>query len=397
MATHTDALAIATALIERFEGIEHEAYLDPIGIPTICAGLTYYPDGTPVRMGDVCDARICRAHLDALLAKEYIPALAVIPGWAQLSAGRQAVLLSFAWNFGARFYGSAGFETISRVLREGAARPEVYRQMADALALYVKAGGKTLPGLVTRRQQEAQLWNQDEDGPMQCTARQDTWLKRAPIDSAWLSDLGKRAVATGEVLKISRLEEIAADSHAWATLEGSGERWALFLPHWRQGGAPAPTPAPPASPPATTPAAIRWDDFNAKVSQFLTVGEVLQYDSRRKPRAGSPEEREIRRIAAEFDAIRAAWDGPIGVTSGHRPEPINRQVGGVPGSYHTKGMALDIYPIGESLEKFHRWLLQRWSGGYGDGRPRGFIHIDTRNGGKFHPRAGVKPAAVWDY
>jgi hypothetical protein len=41
--------------------------------------------------------------------------------------------------------------------------------------------------------------------------------------------------------------------------------------------------------------------------------------------------------------------------------------------------------------------VQRWSGGYGDGRTRGFIHIDTRENGRFHPRPGAKPAAIWDY
>lgn len=389
METHPQTLSQAAALIERFEGIELKAYLDPIGIPTIGAGLTRYPDGTPVRLGDVCSAPIARAHLETLLAKEYIPALSAIPGWAQLGATRQAVLLSFAWNLGAHFYGQAGFETISRVLRDGAQRPERYQQLPEALALYVKAGGRTLPGLVARRQEEGRLWSHTSDSPMQFTARQDTLLKKAPIESSWLSDLAKRTITTGTVLEVSRLEEIPADSHGWVTLAGSGERWAAFLPHWRQG--PAASPAP------SAPAKVNWSDFGAPVGRYVTVGEILQFDSRRRPKSGSAEERALLALAQEFDAIREAWKGPLGVTSGYRPEPINRQVGGVPGSYHVKGMALDIYPIGASLDAFHRWLLQRWSGGYGDGRRKGFIHIDTRQGGKFHPRAGVKPAVVWDY
>lgn len=389
METHPQTLSQAAALIERFEGIELEAYLDPVGIPTIGAGLTRYPDGTPVRLGDVCSAPIARAHLETLMAQEYIPALSAIPGWAQLGATRQAVLLSFAWNLGARFYGQPGFETISQVLRDGAQRPERYRQLSDALALYVKAGGRTLPGLVARRQEEGRLWSQASDSPMHFTARQDTLLKKAPIESSWLSELGQRPIPSGTVLEVSRLEEIPADSHGWITVAGSGERWAIFLPHWRQG--PAARPAP------SAPAKVNWSDFSAPVGRYITVGEILQSDSRRRPQPGSAEERALLALATEFDAIREAWKGPLGVTSGYRPEPINRQVGGVPGSYHVKGMALDIYPIGASLDAFHRWLLQRWSGGYGDGRRKGFIHIDTRQGGKFHPRAGVKPAVVWDY
>ena len=388
MATHPQTLTSAASLIERFEGIEEEAYLDPIGVPTICAGITRYPSGDPVRMGDVCDARICRTMLEDLLSKQYIPVLETIPGWGAFGARRQAVLLSFAWNLGAKFYGAPGFETITGVLRDGARRPEVYQQMAQALALYVKAGGRTLPGLVERRRQESELWNQEDSGTMKFIAQQDTLLKKAPIDGRYLSEAGKYPISKGAMLAVSRVEEIPADSHVWFTLNGEGERWAAYMPHWLEEQA---KPAP------QKPASVNWSDFAAPAGKYITVGEVLQYDARRKPASGSAEEKAILAICKEFDAIREAWSGPLGVTSGYRPEPINSQVGGVPGSYHVKGMALDIYPIGESLQKFHQWLVQRWSGGYGDGRPKGFIHIDTRNGGKFCPRAGVSPAAVWDY
>ena len=126
MAIHPQTLSLATRLIEEFEGIELQAYLDPVGIPTICAGLTRYPNGEPVRMGDVCDHRICKRHLEELLRRQYIPAMECIPGWDRLGPKRQSVLLSFAWNLGAKFYGSAGFETITRVLRDGASRAEIY-------------------------------------------------------------------------------------------------------------------------------------------------------------------------------------------------------------------------------------------------------------------------------
>jgi GH24 family phage-related lysozyme (muramidase) len=388
MAIHPQTLSIATRLIEEFEGIELEAYLDPVGIPTICAGLTRYPNGEPVRMGDVCDYRICKRHLEELLRKQYIPAAECIPGWDRLGPNRQAVLLSFAWNLGARFYGAAGFETISGVLRDGAVRAEVYQQMPQALALYVKAGGRTLDGLVNRRRREAAIWQQEDDGTMKFIAQQNTLLKKAPIDGHYLSEAGKKPVAKGELVAITKLDEIPGDSHAWVSLLGSGERWAIFMPHWLEEQAkPAPSHV----------KQVNWNDFACPIGKYITVGEVLQYDARRRPKAGSSEEKAIIEICRQFDAIREAWAGPLGVTSGYRPEPINSQVGGVSGSYHVKGMALDIYPIGDSLQKFHQWLVQRWSGGYGDGRPKGFIHIDTRSGGKFHARGGVRPAAIWDY
>lgn len=388
MGIHPETFKAAIALIEKFEGVEEEAYLDPIGIPTICAGLTQYPDGTPVRMGDVCDSRICKAHLEALLTKVYIPKLSKIPSWDRFGANRQAALLSFAWNMGPGFYGASGFETITSVLQQGARNPEVYRKMAAALNLYVMAGNKRLEGLAIRRAKEAELWDKEDEPMTTMTANQDTFLKKAPIDSKYLSEDGKKRVAKGQELKLSRIESVAADGHSWYTLEGTGERWAAFGPHWSaKPGVAKPAP--------NTP--VAWGDFKAMVSKHLTVGEVLQYDARRRPKPGSPEEKNILALAKEFDAIREAWNAPLGVTSGHRPEPINAQVGGVPGSYHTKGMALDIYPVNDSLQKFHAWLVQRWSGGYGDGRHRGFIHIDTRSSGRFEKRAGVRPAVVWTY
>lgn len=388
MAIHPATLLKAAALIEQFEGIETEAYLDPVGIPTICAGLTRYPNGAPVRMGDVCTESVCRGHLEKMLLQEFVPAMEGIPGWSRLGANRQSVLLSFAWNLGAKFYGSEGFETITRVLRDGASRPEVYQQMSNALGLYVRAGGRVLPGLVERRKREAQLWDLENDGTMIYVCKQNTVLKRAPIDSRFLSALGKREYEAGAEIAVSEVDEIAADSHAWVKLNGTGERWAIYLPHWMEKSALKPAPK---------QEKIDWGNFACPVGKYITVGEVLQYDARRRPKQGSKEEVAIIAICAEFDKIREAWGGALGVTSGYRPEPINRQVGGVSGSYHVKGQALDIYPIGESLEKFHRWLLQRWSGGYGDGRAKGFIHIDTRDNGRFDARAAVKPSVVWTY
>jgi len=387
MATHPETLTIAIREIERFEGIELEAYLDPVGITTICAGLTRYPNGLPVRTGDVCTAEVCKGYLRQMLGDEFVPSLEKIPGWARLGAKRQAALLSFAWNLGSKFYGAPGFETISRVLREGAERPEVYQQMSGALSLYVRAGGQTLPGLVNRRKAEGALWDEEAGGVIEFAAIQDTYLKKATIDSRYLSDQGKRLYSAGDALAVSCVEEIPANAHAWVQLNGSSERWAIFLPHWQEKGAK----------PSARPVKVNWQDFGSNAGRYITVGEVLQYDARRAPAANSKEEAALLEVCKQFDDIRAAWNGPLGVTSGYRPEPINAQVGGVPGSYHTKGMALDIYPIGESLEKFHQWLIQRWSGGYGDGRHKGFIHIDTRGGGGFHARSGVKPAVVWTY
>ena len=382
------SLAIAVNLIKGFEGVETQAYLDPVGVPTICSGLTRYPNGAPVRMGDICNASVCERYLQDMLTHQYIPPLLNIPGWNNFGPRRQAVLISFAWNLGPNFYGNTGFETITSVLDEGAKRPEAYSRMPDALSLYVKANGVELEGLKIRRRQEGDLWKCEDDGEVKFKCLLPTFLKKAPIQSSYLSSDGKQGFEIGETIEVVKFDAIAEDSHAWVTLADSGEVWAINSPHWQEISA---------RPSLEVDDNVDWGDFSAHVSPFITVGELLSYDKRRRPAEGSKEEEELFYISGQYSLIREAWGGPLGVTSGFRPEPINTRLGGRPGSYHAKGMALDIYPVGESCSVFYKWLAKRWSGGLGDGCHKGFVHIDTRSNGKFYPRAGVRPSAIWSY
>ena len=94
--SHPQTTRKAIQLIERFEGVEEDAYLDQVGVATIGAGMTKYPDGSFVRLGDHCSKQVCRGYLESMIENEYIPALAAIPGWTRLGPARQAVLISFA-------------------------------------------------------------------------------------------------------------------------------------------------------------------------------------------------------------------------------------------------------------------------------------------------------------
>jgi uncharacterized protein YcbK (DUF882 family) len=123
----------------------------------------------------------------------------------------------------------------------------------------------------------------------------------------------------------------------------------------------------------------------------------LQWDKQRIPAANAAVKTRLIKTAQEFQKVRDAWGHSLGVTSFYRPEPINSAVGGVPGSKHTTGEAMDVYSTNRSLESFYQWIRLRWTGGLGDGRNRGFIHLDTRGNGGFVPGAGVRPAAEWLY
>jgi hypothetical protein len=227
-------------------------------------------------------------------------------------------------------------------------------------------------------------------------AVQDTWLKKSTAAAADLSEDQKVMVPAGHQMPVVASTELPGQAHELVELGHGAGQWHAFSPHFRRLQAKAPAAAPPAAL-LLQPGMIDWSDFDALVTPNLTVGEVLQFDWRRRPSAQSSVIPRILGTAAEFQSIRQAWGRPLGMTSFYRPEPINREVGGVPNSFHVTGMAIDIYPIGLPLQALYNWLLVRWTGGFGDGRDRGFIHLDRRNGGRFVPGAGVRPAAVWTY
>ena len=218
-------------------------------------------------------------------------------------------------------------------------------------------------------------------------AVQATWLKKEPVQATELGEKERVLVPVGRDYAVIASTELPADAHARVELASGAGTWFVFEPHWRKviGSGEFMRPD------------VDWDDFNCRVTPNLTVGEVLQFDRRRIPGPKTSVRARLLRTAAEFQRVREAWGRPLGVTSFYRPEPVNRQVGGVPGSRHVIGEAFDVYPVDRSLESFYQWIRRRWTGGLGDGRYRGFIHLDTRRGGGFVPGAGVRPAAEWTY
>ena len=402
--------AQALKLIKEFEGLELKAYDDGVGVATIGYGTTRWPDGREVKLGETCTQAQAESMLEDFITKQILPKVSKIPHWEDMSEGQRASLISFAYNLGPNFYGAQGFETISKALRG----PD-WKAVPKALLLYVNPGSKVETGLRRRRQAEGKVWSQGQPQPvappstvptaapapkalLKISAVRDTWLKKEIEPAEELEAKQKVAVPEGKTYDVLRYSEQAMQGHAEVELGHGAGTWFVFEPHWRKGAA-----APPAQvqvPGGGLPAqqvVVDWADFSAQLTPHLTVGEVLQYDKRRMPPAGSSVRGRLLRTAAQFEAVRTGWGRPLGVTSFYRPEPINQQVGGVPGSRHVSGEAFDIYPIGVSLEAFYQWILRRWTGGLGDGRNRGFVHLDTRNGGHFVPGAGAQPFVVWTY
>lgn len=134
--------AIVVATLVRFEGVKPTAYVDPVGIHTVCVGSTrdVVPGKTYTK--EECDKRLDDDAADhAKGVKECIT--------KPMTTGQQAAFTSFAFNVGVTRFCSS---TLVQKFNAG----DVAGACAE-LSRWTKAGGKTLPGLVKRRAHERAL------------------------------------------------------------------------------------------------------------------------------------------------------------------------------------------------------------------------------------------------
>lgn len=137
------SISIAGVLIQDQEGVVYKPYLDPIGIPTVCAGVT----GSDVKMGKTYTKHEC----DALLYKHMQPAIKAVDSSVKVTLNdyQKAALYSFTYNVGAgAFKSSTLLKKLNRNDVTGA---------CDELRRWTYAGGKQWKGLITRREVERQL------------------------------------------------------------------------------------------------------------------------------------------------------------------------------------------------------------------------------------------------
>jgi len=128
--------------IRGWEGCRLTTYLDVAGKATIGVGHLLRP-------GESFPTGITVAQADELLARDLAPVLAAIGRMGPQCAQREVdALASFAFNLGTGW------------LAKGSVRAAALsgKGMREALALFTKAGGRTIPGLVRRRAAEADLY-----------------------------------------------------------------------------------------------------------------------------------------------------------------------------------------------------------------------------------------------
>lgn len=163
--------ACALALIQRFEGLHDgdkktailEPQADPIGIYTVGWGYALFVDGKPVKDRETAyrlwrkrwPGGLTRVEADQLLAQVAQEVcdkiMRLLPGRAPTDA-QLGAMVSLAYNIGVGEIGGAADFADSTVRRKFLAGD--LAGAADAFRMWVKAGGKTLPGLVNRREAE---------------------------------------------------------------------------------------------------------------------------------------------------------------------------------------------------------------------------------------------------
>lgn len=143
---HDRANALLIGLIKQKEGFYSKPYLCPAGKMTIGYGFT---SDKYIRRKSISEKEASR-----ILSQEIIPLYASkvdqivkVP----LSAFQRAALISFCYN--------CGEENLSRLVNgKGRLNSGDYSSTPRIMQRYTKASGKTLQGLVSRREEEAKLF-----------------------------------------------------------------------------------------------------------------------------------------------------------------------------------------------------------------------------------------------
>lgn len=133
-------------LIKKYEGCYLKAYKCPAGLVTIGFGNTFYENNSPVKMGDVITKERAEKLLLNLLPKYTSIVLKRIT--IPLTQNQFDALLSHTYNCG-------GSSTLFDLINKKSPN-DVIRNWFETK--YISANGVTLPGLIKRRKEEANLY-----------------------------------------------------------------------------------------------------------------------------------------------------------------------------------------------------------------------------------------------
>lgn len=131
-------------LIKKYEGCRLKAYLCPAKVATIGYGNTYYENNIKVKIGDSITQQRAEELLLNLLPK--YEAIVNKNITRELKQNEFDALVSFCWNCGSS-------KTLFSMVNKSDGEVKNWW-----MKHYITGGGKTLPGLVKRRKEEAELY-----------------------------------------------------------------------------------------------------------------------------------------------------------------------------------------------------------------------------------------------
>lgn len=209
-----------------------------------------------------------------------------------------------------------------------------------------------------------------------------SWAFNVGLGAVETSTLRKR-INAGEAAPVVVREELPKWCHAGeAVLAGLERRRAAEVALFTGTSWVPQQPAPKFTPSAP---------FSTLITPHITYGELTLGEERRRfTNAGQCA---IATELCEFlEKARAQFGSkPVIITSGHRPEVVNRSVGGASNSEHIfkPGCgAVDWYIQGVPVETLQQWCIKMWPYSTGKGAPKGFVHTGIR---------ASRPKVVWDY
>lgn len=189
-------------IIKEFEGFVPHPYRDAVGVWTIGYGETKGISASSRNVTERQASQQLKRRVDA----DYAPA--VLDANKNLTQNQFDALVSFVYNCGTDALSKS--TTIGRDLRRGE-----FTAVADDLLAWSKAGGRTLPGLLRRRQEERALFLQQP--PLLQGYRED--------EKAWIHEYDKLKKSKRSPTRRKQLQELMTKRRKWIWTQAQKHGW----------------------------------------------------------------------------------------------------------------------------------------------------------------------------
>ena len=353
-------------LIKRFEGLYLKAYLCPANVWTIGWGTTVYPDGSKVKSGDMVSEARAEELLNWDLENRYSKHVREANIYPKLKNENEFnALVSFVYNVGRG--GLHAPNSINRRIALG----ENYRVVVETeLPRWRNGGGRVLAGLVRRRNDEIALFKT----PV-ATENIQIYFGQVGGEVAqyqkalnkWLVKWGKNLLDTDGIfgnISLSATNDFARNNKEEESTKGVSvsvfDKVMAFAETQEKD-----------KPKYEQPDILtfkRGEDI--QLSQNFHLREFTC-------KCGICENQLVsQKMVQLLQKMREILGVPLFITSAYRCSQHNRNVGGATRSRHLVGDAIDVALGSIDANAFIHLARRTGFTGIGDGRRRGFIHID---------------------